>query len=98
MGDGLENLLTNPLPEFHHPLLMTRGIAFGIYRDNLIVRLGSDGDARKAIEAGKAGPFGITGRTMKGWVMIPKAKLRSREQHNRWIERGPAFARSLPAK
>lgn len=78
--------------------LLQGNMAFGIYRDNLIVRLGSEEDARKAIEVGKAAPFDITGRTLKGWVMIPKAKLKTKEQYRRWLDRGLAFARSLPAK
>lgn len=78
--------------------LFKGNMAFGIYKDNLIIRLGSEEDARKAIDAGKAAPFDITGRAMKGWVMIPKAKLKSGEQYKRWIERGLAFAKSLPPK
>jgi hypothetical protein len=73
-------------------------MAFGIYKDNLIVRLGSDEDAKKTIQAGKAAPFDITGRAMKGWVMIPKAKLKTRAQYKTWIDKGLAFAGSLPPK
>jgi TfoX/Sxy family transcriptional regulator of competence genes len=78
--------------------LLQGNMAFGIYKDHLIVRLGSDEEARKAIGAGKAAPFDITGRVMTGWVMIPKGKLRSREQYKRWLDKGLAFARSLPSK
>ncbi|MEW6669148.1 MAG: TfoX/Sxy family protein [Thermodesulfobacteriota bacterium] len=78
--------------------LVQGNMAFGIYKDNLIVRLGSDGDALKAIEAGKASPFDITGRRMKGWVMVPKRKLKSRGHYKRWADKGLAFARSLAPK
>jgi hypothetical protein len=46
----------------------------------------------------KAAPFDITGRVMKGWGTIPKTNLRSKVQYKSWIQRGLAFARSLPAK
>ncbi len=78
--------------------LFQGNMVLGVYKDNLIVRLGSHDDARQAIESGKASPFDITGRPMKGWVMIPKSKLKSREQYKRWMERGLAFARTLPPK
>ena len=69
-----------------------------IYKDNIIVRLGSDEEARHAIDSGKARAFDITGRVMKGWVMIPKSQLKSTEQYKRWLDRGLAFVKSLPRK
>jgi hypothetical protein len=71
---------------------------FIVYRDNLIVRLGSEEEAAKAIDSGEAVAFDITGRPMKGWVMIPKSKLRTSAQYKRWLEKGLAFARTLPGK
>ena len=73
-------------------------MAFGIYKDNLIVRLGSPEEAQKAIESGEALAFDITGRPMKGWVMIPKASLKTSAQYRRWLDQGLAFAKSLPKK
>lgn len=40
--------------------LVKGNMDFGIYKDNLIVRLGSEKDARQAIESGEATPFDIT--------------------------------------
>ena len=73
-------------------------MAFGIYKDNIIIRLGSPEEARKAIESGVALAFDITGRAMKGWVMIPKASLQTPDQFRRWLDKGLAFAKSLPKK
>ena len=50
-------------------------MAFGVYKDNVIVRLGSHNEATRQIDSGQALPFDITGKAMKGWVMIPKAQL-----------------------
>ena len=73
-------------------------MAYGIYKDHLIVRLGSDHDARKYIAKGTALPFDITGRAMKGWVMIPKSNLTTPSDYKIWLNKGLAFARSLPPK
>ncbi|OGP95703.1 MAG: hypothetical protein A2157_03445 [Deltaproteobacteria bacterium RBG_16_47_11] len=73
-------------------------MAFGIYKDNLIVRLGSEDEAKGYIEGGQALPFDITGRAMKGWVMVPKSKLTKRSDYKRWLDKGLRLAKSLPVK
>ena len=78
--------------------LLDGNMAFGVWRDNLIVRLGSDEKALALIKAKKALPFDITGRRMKGWVMVPKPLLRTAADYQHWVGLGLAFARSLPAK
>jgi TfoX/Sxy family transcriptional regulator of competence genes len=73
-------------------------MAFGIYKDNLIVRLGSGDDAAAFIDADKALPFDITGRAMKGWVMVPKSGLATSKDYKKWLDLGLEFAKSLPKK
>ncbi|MEW6220923.1 MAG: TfoX/Sxy family protein [Thermodesulfobacteriota bacterium] len=73
-------------------------MAFGIYQDNLIVRLGDAGEAARLVSAGQALPLAITGRVMQGWVMVPKGRLLSLADYRGWLEKGLACARSLPAK
>ena len=73
-------------------------MAFGIYQDYLIVRLGSPERAQAYIDAGRARSFDITGRIMKGWVMVPKSELTGPGELEGWLEKGLAFARSLPPK
>ena len=73
-------------------------MAFGIYKDNLIIRLGSNHDAAAYIASGEALPFDITGRAMKGWVMVPKSKLTKTGDYKQWLDRGLEFAKSLPKK
>jgi len=59
--------------------LLQGNMAFGIYKDNLIVRLGSDADARKAIEAARprlstspGGDEGL-GHDPEGETQVPRA-------------------------
>jgi len=73
-------------------------MAFGILNDCLFVRLGSDDAAQAHIAAGRALPFDVTGRAMKGWVMVPKSALEGQPGYRQWLERGLAFAGSLPTK
>lgn len=46
--------------------LVDGNMAFGIYKDNLIIRLGSPEQAHQEIDSGRALPFDITGKAMKG--------------------------------
>jgi TfoX/Sxy family transcriptional regulator of competence genes len=78
--------------------LIGGNMAFGIYKDHLIVRLGSTGRAQIEIDSGMALPFDITGKVMKGWVMIPKAGLATPRDYKEWLDRGLAFAKTLPPK
>jgi TfoX/Sxy family transcriptional regulator of competence genes len=78
--------------------LVGGNMAFGIYKDNLIVRLGSQERAQHEIESGRALPFDITGKAMKGWIMIPKTKLAGPKDFKKWLDLGLAYAKSLPPK
>jgi len=49
--------------------LLNGNLAFGVYKNNLILRLGPDA-VETALNEHSAKPFDITGRPMKGWVMI----------------------------
>jgi TfoX/Sxy family transcriptional regulator of competence genes len=73
-------------------------MALGIHRDRLIVRLGSAEAATPFLEAGEAIPFDITGRPMKGWVMVPKSQLADASAYRRWVDRALAFTATLPPK
>lgn len=45
-----------------------------------------------------AEPFEMRGRVMDGWLRIDAGGLRTGQQLERWVRRGVAYARSLPAK
>ncbi len=78
--------------------LVGGNMAFGIYKDNLIIRLGSPERAQEEIDSGRALPFDITGKAMKGWVMVPKTRLADVGDYRKWLDLGLAFAKSLPSK
>ncbi len=68
-----------------------------VWRDSLIARIGL-----AAYEAALALPnvrkFDITGRAMKGWVMIDPEGLASDGQLQDWIERAWDFVSTLPGR
>lgn len=45
-----------------------------------------------------ARPFVMRGREMEGWLRVDADGLRTKRQLERWVARGVAHARSLPAK
>ena len=69
----------------------------GVYKTYLILRLGEAG-AGKALLRPYVRPFDITGRPMKGWVMVAPEGVPTDEALNLWLEQAQAFARTLAPK
>jgi TfoX/Sxy family transcriptional regulator of competence genes len=40
----------------------------------------------------------MRGKSMRGWLRVDAEDLRTKRQLAQWVERGTAYARSLPAK
>ena len=76
---------------------MTGGhLTVGVYGDGLIARIGAqDMDAASA-EPGVR-PFDLTGRPMRGIVVIDGAALDDKAL-DRWIEQARSYAAGLPPK
>ena len=77
--------------------LLRGNMVAGIWKEFLILRLGVEA-ASFARELPHVRPFDITGRPMKGWVMVEPAGLRSVAQLKAWLERARTFALTLPPK
>jgi TfoX/Sxy family transcriptional regulator of competence genes len=77
--------------------LLKGNMAFGIWKDFLIVRMDKD-TAGKSLADRNVRPFDITGRRMAGWVMVKEAGWKSPTGLAKWIGMGKAFVRSLPEK
>ncbi len=77
--------------------LLRGNMAVGIWKECLIARLGATG-----AEAAKRRPhvvdFDITGRPMKGWVMIEPDGIDDDRPLAEWIERTLDFVATLPPK
>ena len=77
--------------------LLNGNMFCGVYKDFLILRLGE-----KIAEDAMAGPhvkaFDITGRPMKGWVMVGVDGFKKDDQLKTWLNKAKAFAKKLPPK
>ena len=77
---------------------MERGhLVAGIWKDDLIARVAPDDTAAALGEPGVK-PFAVTGRPMKGWVLVDAEQVAEEPQLKAWVERSRAFVRTLPAK
>ncbi|MBV9425148.1 MAG: TfoX/Sxy family protein [Solirubrobacterales bacterium] len=45
-----------------------------------------------------AAPFEMRGRAMDGWLRVDPEGVRTKRELERWVDRGVAYARSLPPK
>lgn len=68
----------------------------GVYRDRLLVRLTPEAGDTALQEPGVL-PFDMMPRPMPGWITVEQAALDGVELVQ-WLERGRAFAGSLPPK
>ena len=69
----------------------------GVYKAFLILRLGAEA-AGEALSQPHVRPFDITGRPMKGWVMVAPEGVETEALLTGWLERAHAFALTLAPK
>jgi len=77
--------------------LLNGNLLVGVWKDSLCVRLGPE-QAEQALLEPHVKEFDITGRAMKGWVLVGPEGVPDDEQVTAWIERATQFVRTLPAK
>ena len=84
---------------------MFGGVAFmlhgnmlvGVWEESLIVRLGPD-RGEQALSEPHVQAFDVTGRPMRGWVMVEPEGVEHDGQLADWIPRATEFVGTLPAK
>jgi TfoX/Sxy family transcriptional regulator of competence genes len=77
--------------------LLHGNMLVGVWKDSLIVRLGPD-EGDEALLEPHVREFDITGRPMKGWVLVEPEGVEDDEQLSDWIQRAMKFVGTLPAK
>jgi TfoX/Sxy family transcriptional regulator of competence genes len=63
----------------------------------LLVRVDPD-ETEALVAKTKARRFEMRGREMDGWVRVDADDVKTKRELARWVERGTAYARSLPSK
>jgi TfoX/Sxy family transcriptional regulator of competence genes len=77
--------------------LLNGNMACGVNKDDLIVRVDSDKHGA-LLKKPHTRPFDLTGRPMKGWLLVEADGVKTDKQLNAWIKEGVEFALTLPAK
>jgi TfoX/Sxy family transcriptional regulator of competence genes len=77
--------------------LLNGNLLVGVWKDSLCVRLGPE-QAEEALLEPHVKEFDITGRAMKGWVLVAAEGVENDEQLRTWIQRAVTFVGTLPAK
>jgi TfoX/Sxy family transcriptional regulator of competence genes len=77
--------------------LCAGNMACGIVGDELMVRVGPR-EWSDALRHAHTREMDFTGRSMKGMVYVEEAGFAEDVDLATWVERGTAYARSLPAK
>ena len=86
-------------PMFGYPALFVNGNMFaGTYQDKVVVRL-PEADRGKLLKEKGAAPFEpMPGRPMKEYVVVPAPVVAKPAALRSWIDRGLAYALTLPPK
>jgi hypothetical protein len=77
--------------------LLAGNMAVGLSGEELMVRVGPDA-SDDALARPHTRPFDMTGRPMKGWILVAPEGIAGERDLTAWVARGVEFARSLPAK
>ena len=77
--------------------MLSGNMAVGISKDELMVRTGPDRYDDAIVKTGVR-DFDMTGRRMRGWVLVAPDQLATEEDLGNWIGVGLDFAGSLPPK
>ena len=77
--------------------LLHGNMAWGVLNSDLIVRVGPK-NYEEFLKLPETKEFDITGKPMKGWVMVSVDRKKTIEDLELWVERGANFALELPKK
>src|SRR6266571_1171766 len=72
--------------------LLSGNMLVGVWKDSLIVRLGPE-ESDDAMKEPHVKAFDITGRAMKGWVLVAPDGIEADEPLKAWIQRAETFVR-----
>ncbi len=77
--------------------LLNGNMLVGVWKDSLIVRLGPE-EGKEALLEPHVREFDITGKAMRGWVLVEPEGVEEDDQVKDWIQRAKIFVGKLPGK
>lgn len=77
--------------------LLNGNMFCGVYKEYLILRLGGQ-KSEEVLKLPFARPFDITGKPMKGWVMLEEKGFNTDKQLKDWLNIAKQYVDTLPPK
>ena len=77
--------------------LLNGNMACGVNKNDLIVRVAPEKHSA-LLKKPHVRPFEMTGRPMKGWLVVEADGVKTDKQLNTWVKEGVEFALTLPTK
>ncbi len=77
--------------------MLNGNMCVGIWHDSLVVRC-DPAEWPKHLKRKHVGEMDITGRSMKGWLLVAPPAFRTAAGLTRWLETARAFVSTLPGK
>ncbi len=77
--------------------LLNGNMCVGVHKTDLIVRL-APAETETVLAQPHTRRFDLTGRPMKGWILVEASGLKTEVALKRWMEIATKYAGSLPAK
>ena len=78
-------------------LLLNGNLACGVNKDHLIVRVDPE-KHNPLLKKSHVKPFDLTGKPMKGWLLVDADGVKTDKQLSAWVKEGVEFALTLPPK
>ena len=77
--------------------LLNGNMACGVHKEDMIVRV-DPAKHETLLRKDHVKPFAITGKPMKGWLMVEPEGCKTARQLGQWVKIGVEFAATLPPK
>ena len=77
--------------------LLNGNVCCGVHADEMIVRLNPE-ETDQVLAKPHTRIFDMTGRPMKGWILVKSAGVASEDALAKWVSMCVSYAASLPAK
>jgi hypothetical protein len=77
--------------------LLRGNLCCGVHGADLIVRV-DPGDSEELLKEEGVRPFDLTGKPMRGWLLVAPDQLRLDAAFNSWVEPSVRFVSKLPPK
>ncbi len=77
--------------------LLNGNMCVGVWQNSLVARVGPS-QYEQALQEPFVGEFDITGRAMRGWVLVAPEGIEHDQQLAHWLGRALDFVNTLPAK